>query len=290
MNEALVAAMAEAPEPSIQLLAEAAENESRVPIDPRLEAPEQDDRSSSLSDIEDRLGTEGTDKINGKSPAASEGDTEAETERLEATPHKSRTRRKVVLSAVENASQDTEIPTLPGEALSAASSPAAQIAVHEAEYASDPLDPTSDMSSPGDSAEDESGLKSPTSTVSHKRKRNDESTEQSLKRAAIELATHIADNSDPVEPEPKTSALQTAEVSEEEAEESGSEEHGKDEPAPMEIEPEVESPPADSPQSIEDEDMEDAGAEPDAGSAARNEEERTCSQPTHTKHNLRVWC
>ena len=281
-NEASISAMSEAPEPSIQLLAEAAENESRAPINPRIETAEQDDRSSSLSDLEDRQGTDATDKVNEKSLPASDDDTEAETERLEATPHKLRRQRHVILGTADPALQDTARQSSVELAPSQRSSPLGKPETREQDYALDALDPTSEISSLEDSAEGGSGLKSPASTSSRKRKRDEDSTVHSLKRAAFELASHIADQSDSIEPVAGAGdagydhggAIETADVSEEEVDESG-EERAKEGTAPMEIEQE-----ASTPRSVEeDEDMEDVGPEPDASSAARSEEEREYNRP-----------
>ena len=275
-NKASTFTMPEAPEPSIQLLAEAAENESRAPIGPRIEHPEQDDRSSSLSDIEDRHGTDVTDKVNDKSLAASENDTEAETERLEATPHKLQKHRQVVLGPADEQSQETAGRSPSRLAQSQKSSPMDKPHAAEAGYASDALDPTSEMSSLDESAEGGSGIKSPASTSSRKRKRDADSTVHSLKQAAFELASHIADQSDPIEPETETGgpayeragAIETADVSEEEAEMSG-DERTKERTAPIEAEQEASTPRS----AEEDEDIEDADPEPDAKSTARSEEE-----------------
>ena len=264
--------MASGPEPSIQLLAEAAENESRVPIDLKIAVIDQDDRSSSLSDIEDRHVIENnTEEATNKSPAPSDDDTEAETERLEATPHKLG-KQKVLVNNAEVNSQD---PTAEKEPSPTSSMPEKAGAI-EAEYASDGLDPSSEMSSLEDLGEEGSGSKSPTSTSSRKRKRGEDDTAPLLKKAAMELEAHMAEHSDPIERDAKADdagydhheAIETADVSEDEAEESQSEEHRKEDTSHMEIEPEAESP-----QSVEDEDMEDAGVEADAGSAARSEEE-----------------
>src|SRR6186713_3530218 len=80
----------DAPEPSMQLLAEAAQNESRILKDGSAEPMDHDDGSSSLSELEDRPATEGTENHNEKSSPVSEDeeDTEAETERLEESPYK----------------------------------------------------------------------------------------------------------------------------------------------------------------------------------------------------------
>lgn len=71
-----------------------------------VQAAEGDDRSSSLSDLGDRAGNEdlntskvalvhGSDPVDGSDP----NDTEAETERLEVSPQRTRKHRNVIVSS-----------------------------------------------------------------------------------------------------------------------------------------------------------------------------------------------
>lgn len=82
-----------------------------APVDEQLNASiivDADDRSSSLSEIEDRGVTE---RI-GIAPSANVsdgGDTEAETERLEESPQKTRSQQNVVLTASTNLNDHREL-------------------------------------------------------------------------------------------------------------------------------------------------------------------------------------
>ena len=296
MNEASMEAMTEAPEPSIQLLAEAAQNEARLLIDPQLKGPieEPDDRSSSLSDIEDRLGPDApTDKAPSKSPEPTVdngNDTEAETEHLQPTPYKSRISRTIVMSeSGDQGSQEPE-PSSTAAVEGAGSPDSSPAAKPGSADASDAPSPTSEMSSLEDSGASVGTSKSPMSDSGRKRKRSTgegDVTAQSLKRAAMELATQIADHSDPAEPEEKTEtvlnhgAIITADVSE--VEMSENEEQGKEVVEAVEAEPEV-----DSPRSTEEDDAaEEAAAEADPTSTARNEEESRWTPLTALRFVLR---
>ena len=65
-------------------------------------AGDADDRSSSLSDIEDRVMADvNEDHIDGDSVKSEEDDTEAETERLEASPQKVRRQKLITLKPMQ---------------------------------------------------------------------------------------------------------------------------------------------------------------------------------------------
>lgn len=269
--------MAEPPEPSIQLLAEAAQNESTASKNGLQASSDHDDRSSSLSDLEDRPGTEGTGTLNNKSsPVSEEEDTEAETERLETSPQKARKQRNVVLSAtreLSNGSSMVHVASLDAHSTEGRGNDNHRKA--NSDSVSDAMDPTSDISSLGDSAEG-SAPDSPTSTSSKKRKREEDSTAQSLKKVAIQLANKVADRVEKAEQdtgsllgasengEHRLGGGNVSEVDGEQSTPGDQQDHG----AHIELR---EGGDADS--DGEDIDMEDAGPEPETGSLARTEEE-----------------
>ena len=285
------AKMAEPPEPSIQLLAEVAHSESTTSKNGPQAGSDHDDRSSSLSDLEDRPGTEGTGTLNNKSsPVSEEEDTEAETERLENSPQKMRKQRNVVLSATSELSNGAQT-------VKVVSSDAHPIEDHtdekhrksKSDVISDIVDPTSDISSLGDSAEG-SAPDSPTSTSSKKRKREEDSTAQSLKKVAIQLANKVADRVENVDQDGASllgasengeHRLDDGNVSEVDGEQltpEGQVEHG----AHIKLRKG-----GDADSHDEDVDMEDAGPEPETGSLARTEEGEAPSLVTWTRIDSR---
>jgi hypothetical protein len=160
---------------------------------------DQDDRSSSLSDIEERPTTNGIEKDNMRSsPPLEDYDTEAETERLEESPNKMRKQQTIVLSASaqpsgitlcskdENLSENTELIT--GAAVMGQKNA-------RRDLEDDAMDQTSDISSLEDTADDTSRPTSPAGTSGKKRKRSSQGTSaesdtsglRSHKRAAIGL-------------------------------------------------------------------------------------------------------
>lgn len=160
---------------------------------------DQDDRSSSLSDIEERPVANGLEKVTMKSsPPLEDYDTEAETERLEESPNKMRKQQNVVLSASAqpsgttlcvsdgNLGENTELRTV------------AAVLAHKnthRDLEDDAMDQTSDISSLEDTADDTSRPNSPAGTSGKKRKRSSQGTSaesdtsglRSHKRAAIGL-------------------------------------------------------------------------------------------------------
>ena len=273
--------MTDAPDSSIQLLAEAAQNESRNLKDEADTVNDQDDRSSSLSDLEERPAIEGDECNHDKSSSASEEeeDTEAETERLEESPHKIRKQKIVHLGVVNNLfngdSPSTGLgePTLPGDGTSVDKFGKPDLA-----YSSDVPDATSEISSLEDSAAEGSPPDSPTSGSSKKRKRTEDTTAKSLKKVAIQLANHVADSMGGHGSESTTLAatslngehqVEEAEATDGEAEESAVEDQVDDDNTIAEAMDNINN--IDS--NDEDVDMEDAGQEPDAGPSGRNEEE-----------------
>ena len=80
------------------------------PVDEQLNESiivEADDRSSSLSEIEDRGVTERID-VAPSANVSDGGDTEAETERLEESPQKTRSQQNVVLTATADLNDHRE--------------------------------------------------------------------------------------------------------------------------------------------------------------------------------------
>jgi hypothetical protein len=177
------------PEPSMQLLAEAAQSQSALPDGKEDLNLDQDDRSSSLSDAEDNIATEDMDHDIEKSPELSEEevDTEAETERLEDSPEKPRVQGRVYLNAIKNIPNGSETSPI-GEDLpmvNGAKDLDAEDFDKKDDAHSDILDPTSPMTSLDDSDEG-SAPESPSSSSSRKRKRGQD-TNNALKRVARQL-------------------------------------------------------------------------------------------------------
>ena len=292
--------MTDVPEPSMQLLAEAAQNESRNIKDGADNIPDQDDRSSSLSDLEDRPATEGDDRNLEKSSSVSEGgDTEAETERLEDSPHKIRKQKIVHLGITHNLPNGSSPSTAPVEVLEPEQLSGATLTDKfekgNIDYSSDVPDPTSEISSLEESAAEGSPPDSPASRSSKKRKREEEEEEEeedttakSLKRVAIQLANHVADSasgrgsgSTPVAAASNGGhRVEDAEATDGEAEDSAVEDHGDDDNTVAE--------PLDNVNNIdsndEDVDMEDVGPEPDTGPSGRTKEERESLFPLYVAY------
>lgn len=215
-------------EPSMQLLAEAAQNSARAPEgeDDAKEADD-DDRSSSLSEIDDRGGTDESEQPDNDSVALSEededvdeeeedeedeegeeddeeeeeeqdadeveegNDTEAETERLESSPEKSRKQRKVLLRAVleDNASSQAEPEADDDDARDL--DEADDKADDDIERAEGADPPESSASTPAESVADQQISKT---SPSRKRKRAlEDETAASLKKVSVELANRVAD-------------------------------------------------------------------------------------------------
>ena len=288
--------MDDAPEPSMQLLAEAAQNQSPLPSSLVKELSDQDDRSSELSDIDDRPATEGTDGAPEPSSQISEGeDTEAETERLEESPDKLRERKQVLLDAnglaSDKISTPTKAPDLP--VIKNDLEPGIDTEMQE-ELNSDPLYPTSPMSSLGDSADEGTGANTPTSSSSRKRKRGeDEVTDKSLKQAAMQLLANQVGSEAAEEVKESAEFIVTSadgrrtvghgEMFEDQEEESPPEQPDE-QPEEEEMDQEDADQEADQEEAAEspdeDVDMEDAGAEAEA--SARNEEERESRERSST--------
>ena len=159
-------------EPSMQLLAEAAQIQEPLPG----MVNDDSDRSSSLSEIDDNNDSEAeadVESTNELSPSQAfgdeeEDDTEAETERLEESPDKTRKQKKVLLSA------DNEVTSTNVTVLKQVSSAAHEDKDQEEGENISHLDiPTmaSPISSPVSSANEASSPASPLSTSSKKRKR-----------------------------------------------------------------------------------------------------------------------
>jgi len=181
-----------------------------VHIDPET-GPESDgdDRSSSLSDIEDRPFVEGPMQVQLRSsPPPEEDDTEAETERLEESPHKLRKHQNVIFSATNNSSEET---VAAGSQRSNRTTEAFALDIATLKQVPDvdndgpeeeAMDPMSDISSLEDSADGNSRSVSPTSVSGRKRKRSSHDTPveseglkvNSLKGAAVDLVSNIAND------------------------------------------------------------------------------------------------
>ena len=182
----------------MQLLAEAAQTQSPLPDPEPKPVNENDDRSSSLSDPDDRLVAEDTDPILEKSSQVSEEeeDTEAETERLEESPDKPRQHKNVLLSAPERAPSGAGTPIIRTGIISPSGDlPREQDVEMADEVHSDIIDQTSPISSLEDSIDEGSGLDSPSSSSSRKRKREDDATtDTTIKRAAMQLLANQLGN------------------------------------------------------------------------------------------------
>lgn len=161
---------------------------------------EEDDRSSSLSELGDRAG------VTHSSRAGSEAnDTEAETERLEDSPQKQRRHQDVVLTSTNGAYSDHQnqpvASTLPANIDSPGQSSAESASMEMADPGSEGerLEQTSDISSLEDSVEESGKDPSPTPSISTKRKRSrfeDESaSDQDTMREPSTKAMKLFDNS-----------------------------------------------------------------------------------------------
>ena len=184
-----------------------------------------DDRSSSLSDIEDRHIVEAVENsITNNSTISDADDTEAETERLEESPQKLRKHENVVFTATQKPSHG--IPATDnggyseknGNEFNAPASGSMPDLVHS-DPDDDPMDQTSDISSLEDTAEEASRAVSPLNVSGRKRKRpspetlakNDSAIVKSLKQAAEHLASNmIQDNDRPEAPELASSVKEEA--------------------------------------------------------------------------------
>ena len=263
----------------MQLLAEAAQNETRSLENGNEPGSDHDDRSSSLSDLDEHHATEGTDNMDRSSRDSEEEDTEAETERLEDTPQKKHIQKQVLLSG--NLSNG-------GSAIVAEKEAAVDQTIGEEDIGradpnghddeADGAPQTSDMSSLGDSAEASEPEANSTPSSKKRKRESDDDTKQSLKKVALELANHVADQKEGNthvgsprrvnmgEMQPTISGV---EASDDEGEHSTPEEQPDDQDEPEHAIEQQDA--ADS--NDEDVDMEDTGHEADATSSARSEEE-----------------
>lgn len=138
---------------------------------------EEDDRSSSLSELGDRAGIEHSSRAGSEA-----NDTEAETERLEDSPRKQRRHRDVVLTSTNGTYGDppnqSVAQTLPERIASRGQSSAGNISTEMVDRASGPrsdgerLEQTSDISSLEDSCEESGKALSSTLSIPMKRKRS----------------------------------------------------------------------------------------------------------------------
>lgn len=164
---------------------------------------EEDDRSSSLSELGDRAGNEHSSR------AGSEADdTEAETERLEDSPRKQRRQQDVVLTSTNGTYGDHQnqsiARTLPEEIASPGQSSTENTPLEIADYTSGPgsegerHEQTSDISSLEDSGEESGKDSSPTLSMPMKRKRSvfeeDSASDQDTMREHSTKATKLFDN------------------------------------------------------------------------------------------------
>ncbi|MCJ1474276.1 hypothetical protein MMC13_002934 [Lambiella insularis] len=168
---------------------------------------ERDNRSSSLSDIEERHIVEAADKLHDKSSSISEEeeDTEAETERLEVSPQKLRKHENVLFSVFQRPADsghaDTGQTVDSGNGIVGAANVSSKAKPNtvNGNINDDAMDQTSDISSLDDSAEEASRATSPSSISGRKRKRSsrrnmtetDPAAVNSLKKAAGQLASSI---------------------------------------------------------------------------------------------------
>ena len=169
---------------------------------------DRDDRSSSLSDLEDRPATERAAILHLRSsPPPEEDDTEAETERLEESPQKHRKHQNVLLSATAGiiegqTGSETRSLNKDAEPIVFALAVVEQVSGNAQNGAEDGIDQTSDISSLEDTVEGTSRQVSPTSMTGKKRKRSshgtldesDNAIVRSLKRAAVVLVTNLAND------------------------------------------------------------------------------------------------
>ena len=265
---------ADAPEPSMQLLAEAAQNESRILKNGTTPIMDQDDRSSSLSDLDDRPATEGTDnQKSSPSPVSEDDDTEAETERVEESPYK-REQKNILLSSNESLSNGAS-----NNATTALVDDDPKTDTNPSRNEVDEAIHISDISSLEDSGDEGSGPESPSSVISKKRKRFvDDETSTSLKKASMKLTSHAADQAahDDDSPSPPADKIsvngeQAGDIEEGSEDEEEESDHDKNEGDDVAINERMDI-------DGEDADMEDAGGpEADVEQAGRNEEERKLS-------------
>lgn len=138
---------------------------------------EEDDKSSSLSELGDRAAMEHSSR------AGSEvNDTEAETERLEDSPQKQRRHQDVILSSINGTNGDHQnqpvAHTLPEKIVSPGQSSALNVSIRMADRASglgskgERLEQTSDTSSLEDSGGESDKALAPTLPIPMKRKRS----------------------------------------------------------------------------------------------------------------------
>ena len=168
-----------------------------------------DDRSSSLSDIEDRPVAEPVENTLMIASTISESDdTEAETERLEESPQKLRKHENVVFTATQKFTGDTHAisdGSLSDKTRSVASNAHASGSMPDLLHSDpedDPMDQTSDISSLADTVEEASRAESLVSGSGRKRKRStlktanrsDSVIVKSLKQAAEHLASNMIHN------------------------------------------------------------------------------------------------
>ena len=180
------------------------ENTSKTEIstDRPIAGADADDRSSSLSEIEGRLGHESSeDNTNNRSRQPSEAeDTDAETERLEDSPQKPRKHQNVVLSFGKKNSLRASETVNARSATDMLLQPKTSIDPNADTNDSNEIqfDQTSEITSLGDTTEN-SRTASPATKTRKKRKRyiqdetgsDQDGTTKSLRRAAASLATHV---------------------------------------------------------------------------------------------------
>lgn len=179
---------------------------------------DRDDRSSSLSDIEDRHMVETTEKVEDKSsPISEDDDTEAETERLEESPQKLRKHENVLFTAIQNpidadlanvtitSSDNNGIVGLAGPTFDSMPN------IAHGDFNNEAIEQTSEISSLNDSADELRRATSPLNVSGRKRKRpaqrnvaeTDSTAVKSLKKAAGQLVSNIIQNNNrQIIPEP----------------------------------------------------------------------------------------
>jgi hypothetical protein len=294
--------------PNMQLLAEAAQMNQENSEDDQEEQDADDDRSSTLSEIEGRLMTDGMDNQEGQSEEEDldqeedeeedgedegEEDTEAETERLEESPHKLRKQKNVLLAlsdqhpdrvgevGVVAANGDANLPMLSKTSVLVEPGADAPGIVEER------IDQASDVSSRSASVGTASRSVSPASLVGRKRKRSmaEESDDEALAaskprkrafsgpsypRAQLGVAKDIKVR----EGHPNSNGLvddqeDDIEASDDESEDSASEEPEEE---PKDIDKEEQRDASES--HVEDGDADEQAPEADAEALVRTEEER----------------
>lgn len=164
---------------------------------------EEDDRSSSLSELGDRAGIEHSSRAGSEA-----NDTEAETERLEESPRKHRRHQDVVLTSANGTYGDHQNQPaahhLPERVASPGQYSAKNSSIKTADRASGPgsdgerLEQTSDISSLEDSGEESGKALSPTLSIPTKRKRSsfeeDSASDQDTMREPSPKAMKLFDN------------------------------------------------------------------------------------------------